>query len=128
MRKTRMLAAAAGAAAMVMVPATGAFAHNCFIIDRNVNFVGERGGYYGVDVNAAIAEEVAAGFYTAEQGECVANKLPDKIAIKVRGTMGHDFVLIRNNPNATVKSADGKGVETIDAIFESCGVFFPDEV
>ena len=110
---------------MVVLPASGAFAHNCFVIDRNVNFVGERGGWFGVEVDPFIDFEVGLGLYTAAEGECVKAKFPDKIAIKVQGANGNEGVLLHNNPNNATLASNLHGAETIDAIYLSCGVVVP---
>jgi hypothetical protein len=123
MRKTRMLAAAAGAAALAILPASGAFAHECFVIDRNVNFEGVRGSWVGINVDATIAEEVEAGLYSAEVGECLTEALPTRIAIKIKGANGNDGVLAANNPNDGLAS-NARGVEHIGAYFAACGVDF----
>ncbi len=121
MRRTRMIAAAVGAAAMVVLPTSGAFAHDCFVITRDVDFVGLRGGWFGVDVDAAVADDVANGFYDAGQGKCLTDALPDKIAIKIKGANGNDGVLGTNNPHEGLLS-NGKGVESIEAYFAACGI------
>ena len=124
MNKARMLAASAGvAAAMVIVPAAGAFAHECFVIDRNVNFEGVRGSWVGINIDATVAEEVAAGLYSAEVGKCLTDALPTRIAIKIKGANGNDGVLAAKNPNDGLAS-NAHGVEHIGAYFAACGVAF----
>lgn len=146
----RTLARAVGAAVVTLGLAAAtpgvAQAHECFIANRSAQATAavgklkpsEKGQvWWTLDVRDVIAEEVSAGYYTAEKGDCILEEYgetgaPWSFAIMVKVPKSHEGVLGSKNPHRDEKAADHQGIDEIfaahgDAIvgsYAACGVEF----
>jgi hypothetical protein len=93
--------------------------------------------WFTLRIADAIADDVANGAYTAEDGECIlaaytASGAPLSFTIHVKGVTGQEGVIGLHNKHDDLH-VDGKGIDhffdayggAIFGAFESCGVSFP---
>ena len=134
-------AALALSALIVTGSGAGAFAHDCYNASRSAKGDAQAGTHSQawVQVNVAdlIADDVANGVYSAEDGECILAAYTEaggrlSASIHVKGANGQDGVIGLNNPH-TEKASDGRGIDhffesqfgIIIGAFEGCGVTPP---
>ncbi|HEY2950773.1 MAG TPA: hypothetical protein VGJ53_20650 [Micromonosporaceae bacterium] len=124
--RTRAAILVAGAAAFTVLGAGSAWAHECYNASRSDQGDTAAGthsqAWFQLVISDAIAEDVANGLYTAEQGECIyaawtAGGGPASFTIHVKGVNGQDGVLAEHNPNDGLV-ANGRG---IDHLFDAYG-------
>jgi hypothetical protein len=128
----------AATAAFAMLGAGSAWAHECYNASRseqgNTAAGAHSQAWFTLVIADAIAEDVANGLYTAEQGDCIyaawtAGGGPASFTIHVKGVTGQDGVLAERNPNDGLV-ANGRGIdhvfdvygELLASSFLGCGV------
>ncbi len=127
MRRWRARAAVlvAGASAFTLLGAGSAWAHECYNTSRSEQgntAAANSQAWFQLVIADAIAEDVANGLYTAEQGQCIYAAWTDgggpaSFTIHVKGVNGQGGVLAERNPNKGLM-ADGQG---IDHVFDAYG-------
>jgi hypothetical protein len=136
--KVRAATVVAAAATFVTVGAGGAWAHDCYNASRSDTGDTAAGSHsqawFTLTISDAVAEDVANGLYTEEQGDCVyqawlAGGGPVSVTFHVKGANGTDGILAENNPNEGLLT-DGHGIDhfseaygaLIASAFTACGV------
>jgi hypothetical protein len=141
----RMAGRAAAALALSGLAVTGtgiaALAHECINSsrsDKGNEMAGSRSqAWYTVGIADFIAEDVANGLYTEEDGACLLDAYtqtgsPLTFTIHVKGVNGQEGVIGERNPNGWLM-ANGKGIDhfldlyggDIVQAFQTCGVTPP---
>jgi hypothetical protein len=137
----RVVAGTALSAGLVVGSGVGAWAHECFNASRSDQgnaMAGERSqAWFTLRIADAIASDVEAGWYSAEDGACIldaytATGAPLSFTLHVKGAIGQDGVIGMHNRNDELH-VDGKGIDhlfdaygwAIFTSFEDCGVSFP---
>jgi hypothetical protein len=136
--KVRAATVVAAAAALVTVSAGSAWAHDCFNASRSDTGNAAAGSHsqawFTLAISDAVAEDVANGLYTEEQGVCVYQAWldgggPVSVTFHVKGANGSGGILAENNPNEGLLS-NGRGIDHFSAAyadliataFSACGV------
>lgn len=137
----RLGATAALSAGLVVGSGVGAWAHECFNASRSDTgneMAGSRSqAWFTLRIADAIADDVANGAYTAEDGECLLaayteTGAPLSFTIHVKGATGQEGVIGLHNKHEE-QHTDGKGIDhffdaygwAIFSAFDECGVSFP---
>lgn len=124
--RSRAATVVAGVAAVTLLGAGSAWAHECYNASRSDRGDAAAGTYsqawFQLVIADAVAEDVANGLYTAEQGECIYAAWldgggPASVTLHVKGANGQGGVLAERNPNDGLM-ADGVGV---DHLFDAYG-------
>jgi hypothetical protein len=117
--RARAATVVAGVAAFTLLGAGAAWAHECFNASRSDRGDAAAGthsqAWFRLVVADAVAEDVANGLYTAEQGQCIYAAWtngggPASLTFHAKGANGQDGVLAEHNPHAGLK-ANGRGID-----------------
>ena len=109
----------ASAAALTVLGAGSAWAHECNNASRSETGDTAAGtnsqAWFQLVIADAIADDVANGLYSAEQGQCIyaawtTGGGPAAVTLHVKGATGQDGVLAGHNPNEGL-AANGRGID-----------------
>jgi hypothetical protein len=136
-RLTRIAAAGVGGLGLLLGPAAGAWAYDCYQASRS-----DQGNVAAGNSQAWVTFPVAAGFAEdfgsdTELYECVlegwtAAGGPTYLSIHVKGATGQGGVIGANNPNAD-RYTDGRGIDHLEEglfplyeqVVQACGGSIP---
>ena len=128
-------------ALMVTGTGMGALAHECYNASRSAQGNESAGSHsqawFTLRIADAIAGDVEAGAYSAEDGACIlaaytATGAPLSFTIHAKGANGQGGVIAERNPNSGLMT-NGKGIDhffdawgwAIFQAFDECGVTPP---
>ncbi len=122
----------------MMLTASAGFAHECYIANQSTKAQSGTKSQVWERVDL-VGPLIDAGFWSAEQGECVLTKAAEQgvrtvVTIMVKVPAPHQGVLGSKNPHEAEKMSDGKGIDeffsggaidSLISIADGCGAPIP---